>query len=304
MPLRSVEPAAVDGRSISRACRSEIAKSRPAVETAKQRSDALTAQAARSAPASWSTTAARVQALEEEKGQHRFRNRQSRRTGTNALSQTFVHDRVQVARLLAVLERLQHDMPPVLVLKPDDALGAARGAMLLGASLPRVYGAAAALSRAAGAAAQDASRACRAPRGKRAQRITTRQCAQRTGSTSRDEKPGGRRGVSRAMAISQSKLDSAADEAADLGDRCWPRLRPCGPTFRRAGMVVDCCAKRSAATSAALHFLRPVIGTARADRRRARSGSAALPGVSFLPSPGAQVVAPADSRGAFCRSLP
>src|SRR4029077_9422953 len=54
---------------------------------------------------------------------------------------------VAVARLLAVIERLQHDTPPAMVMRPDDALGAARGAMLIGASLPDVYGQAAALAR-------------------------------------------------------------------------------------------------------------------------------------------------------------
>ena len=55
------------------------------------------------------------------------------------LSAGFANDRVAVTRLLAVLERLQHDMPPALAMHPDDALGAARGSMLIGASLPPVY---------------------------------------------------------------------------------------------------------------------------------------------------------------------
>jgi len=49
--------------------------------------------------------------------------------------------------VLAVWERLQHDMPPALAMRPDDALGAARGSMLIGASLPPVYAQAASLSR-------------------------------------------------------------------------------------------------------------------------------------------------------------
>ncbi len=52
-----------------------------------------------------------------------------------------------VTRLLGVLERLQHDMPPALAMRPDDALAAARGSMLIGASLPPVYAQAARLSR-------------------------------------------------------------------------------------------------------------------------------------------------------------
>ncbi len=38
-------------------------------------------------------------------------------------------------------------MPPALAVRPDDALAAARGAMLVGASLPPVYAEAAALAR-------------------------------------------------------------------------------------------------------------------------------------------------------------
>src|SRR6201999_2350162 len=63
------------------------------------------------------------------------------------LSAGFAHDRVSVTRLLAVLERLQHDMPPALAMRPGDALGAARGAMVIGASRPPLYSQAAALSR-------------------------------------------------------------------------------------------------------------------------------------------------------------
>ena len=59
----------------------------------------------------------------------------------------FARDRISVTRLLAILERLQHDMPPALAVRPDDALAAARGAMLVGASLPPVYAKAAALAR-------------------------------------------------------------------------------------------------------------------------------------------------------------
>jgi hypothetical protein len=54
---------------------------------------------------------------------------------------------VKVSRLLAVLERLQSDLPPAIALEPADALRSARGAMLLGGALPRLYGAAAARSR-------------------------------------------------------------------------------------------------------------------------------------------------------------
>src|SRR6202000_2892246 len=62
------------------------------------------------------------------------------------LTAGFERDRISVTRLLAILERLQHDMPPALAVRPDDALAAARGAMLVGDTLPPVYEKAAALA--------------------------------------------------------------------------------------------------------------------------------------------------------------
>lgn len=58
----------------------------------------------------------------------------------------FARDRAKVARLLAILQRLDADMPPALVVKPEDSLAAARGAMQLGSVLPPLHAEAAALS--------------------------------------------------------------------------------------------------------------------------------------------------------------
>src|SRR5262249_48364590 len=116
----------------------DLAKSRPIVDSAKAHSDALKAQA-RLLQQKLIVTALRVQTLEKEKVH--LDAEIARLTAENkALSAGFEHDRIAVARLLEVIERLQHDTPPALALKPDDALGAARGAMLVGASLPDVYG--------------------------------------------------------------------------------------------------------------------------------------------------------------------
>ena len=72
-----------------------------------------------------------MQALEDEKGQ--IDAELARLVPEEqAMAATFVRDRAEVASLLAVLERLQSDMPPVIALKADDALSAARGAMVLG----------------------------------------------------------------------------------------------------------------------------------------------------------------------------
>ena len=124
---------------------SQLQQQTPQVAAAKQKSEALSAEAA-SLRQKLIATAARIEQLERDRMQQ-----QARIAGLQAendrLSAGFQNDRVAVTRLLAVLERLQHDMPPALALRPDDALGAARGSMLIGASLPPVYARAAALAR-------------------------------------------------------------------------------------------------------------------------------------------------------------
>ena len=63
------------------------------------------------------------------------------------LSAQFENDRAVVGHLLAVIQRLDADEPPALILRSDDSLAAARGTMMLGAMLPPVYEQAAALGR-------------------------------------------------------------------------------------------------------------------------------------------------------------
>ena len=128
-----------------RTLKKEITKDQPEVVTAKHISVTLARQA-ETLQHRLVATAARVEALERDKVQ--IAADIVRLSAENAsLSAGFARDRVSVSRLLAVLERLQHDMPPAMVLRPDDALSAARGAMLIGASLPSIYGEAAALAR-------------------------------------------------------------------------------------------------------------------------------------------------------------
>jgi septal ring factor EnvC (AmiA/AmiB activator) len=271
----------------------QIAKSRPSVETAKQRSDALTAQAA-DLRHRLVTTAARVQALEEEKGQIDS-ELVTLAAQERTLSQTFAHDRVRVAQLLAVLERLQSDMPPVLVLKADDALGAARGSMLLGASLPRVYGAAAALSRKLEllrkTQAELVVRRAESTRNALQLGNARSELDQLLAMKSREADE-----ASATYGDLQSKLDSAADEAATL-EMLLAKVSSLRNDVPSGGIVVI-SAQSKAPPLAPLHFLRPVIGTL-LPQSRAQSGSAALPGVNFAASAGAQVIAPADSRVLF-----
>ena len=131
-------------------------------------------------------TAARVQHLERAKVRLDAQIAVlSKREGK--LAKSFAHDRVAVAHLLGLLERLQHDMPPVLALTSDDALSGARSAMLLGASLPRVYGAGRRAGQTAGDAAPDARAAGGAPGRKRAQCRPARRGPHPPRSTSRDQ---------------------------------------------------------------------------------------------------------------------
>ena len=124
---------------------SQLKQGQPELVSARQKSDTLAAEAA-ALRQKLIDTAARIESLERQKieadaGIVRLTAEDAR------LSAGFANDRVAVTKLLAVLERLQHDMPPALAMRPDDALGAARGSMLIGASLPPVYAQAANLSR-------------------------------------------------------------------------------------------------------------------------------------------------------------
>jgi len=139
--LASLPSSAQQLKSLS----SELKQGQPQLQSAKQKSDALAAQAA-SLRQKLIATAARIEGLERQKAG--ADDQILRLTAEdNRLSAGFANDRVAVTKLLAVLERLQHDMPPALAMRPDDALGAARGSMLIGASLPPVYAQAASLSR-------------------------------------------------------------------------------------------------------------------------------------------------------------
>ena len=122
----------------------ELAKTKPAVDTARATSEELARQTA-GLQKKLIDSAAQVEFLEGET--IRIDAEVVRLAGEYAaLSASFARDRVAVTRLLAVLERLQHDVPPAMAVRPDDALAAARSAMLIGASLPRVYHDAAALA--------------------------------------------------------------------------------------------------------------------------------------------------------------
>ncbi len=275
-----------------RALRQKAEEQKPAVESAKSKSEALKAEA-ENLRNRLIQTAARVQHLEAEKA--RLDGEIAKLSAREKkLAESFSHDRVKVARLLAILERLQHDMPPVIAYRADDALAAAHGAMLLGASLPRVYGAAAALAR-----RLDALRKTRAELVRRredgvktaralafARRDLDQLLAMKEQAAARASADYGKM---------QSALDRIATQAANLGQLLArvAALRQ-GPAKRNI-VVVSPSGGENAGSLRRGALARPVVGAI----ETGALGGGRAPGVSFLTSPGAQVVAPADGRVLF-----
>jgi murein hydrolase activator len=281
-----------------RALKAEIDKNRPAVESARRRSALLNAEAA-DLRRRLTDTASRVQKLEEEKG--RVDAELARLVPEERMmAAAFASDRSKVGRLLAVLERLQSDMPPVIAIKSDDALGAARGAMLLGAALPRIYKAAAQLSV-----------QLQSLRKERSDLFARR----RDGARNAAELGNARIELDQLLAIKaqeadeasaqfgdlQSQLEAAAEQAANLESLLAKvaelRLRPAGQ-----GIVVVSAEKApNPGNLRRGSFVRPVAGLAISGGTDGVGGARA-PGLTFLAAPGAEVVSPSDGEVLFAGS--
>ncbi len=267
----------------------DIAKTRPAVDSAKAHSAALKAQA-RALQRRLIDTARMVQTLEREKI---VLDREIARlvVEDRRLSASFTRDRVGVARLLAVIERLQHDTPPAIAMRPDDALGAARGAMLVGASLPDVYGKAAALARRIEALQRtrrdlvarrrDGIRNAAALAHARVELDQLLAIKNREAVT-----------ADATYAVLRTRLEAAAGQAADLAALLAKvavlRARPAQQS------VVVVTAQNAGDGGSRPALLQPVVGT-----MLSGPGAGHGPGVSFAAAAGAQVVAPADCEVLF-----
>ncbi len=270
----------------------EIATTKPRVEEAKRKSEALTAET-RSLRQQLAATATRVEALESEKGELNA-TIASLAEKMNELAAALAKDRVAVGRLLAVLERIQQDMPPAMVLRPDDALAASRGAMMLGAALPRVYRAAADLARRLGTLQR--TRAEFMQRRKESVRNEAELSSARTEldqllamkSQEADE-------AAAQYGDLAAQLDAAADQAASLGaliERVSElrNLRPARNVVVVAAQNADLDLRRGS-------LLRPVAG--RVVRGDSDAGSRHSEGLSFLAPAGARAIAPADCQVLF-----
>jgi murein hydrolase activator len=276
-----------------RELKQQVERATPTVTTARQKSEALAAQAA-SVRQQLIATAARVQSLEREKAQ--IDSEVARLTQQEkAMWQTFAHDRVRVSHLLAVLERLQSDLPPAVALEPADALRSARGAMVLGAALPQVYGAATALARQLRALKQ--TRAALVAR----RREGIRTAANLSGARGKLDqllatKERQAIGATAAYRALQARLDVIASQAADL-KTLLDRVAALRAGAAPQGVVV--VASQDRQTSGALKpgaLAQPVVGSIAAGTPESADKA---PGLSFVTAGGASVVAPADSEVLF-----
>jgi septal ring factor EnvC (AmiA/AmiB activator) len=274
------------------ALNAELAKTRPAVASAKQKSDALASQAA-TLRQKLIDTAARIQALEREQSSLEGDITQLQ-AEDDALAAGFANDRVAVTRLLAILERLQHDMPPALAVRPDDALAAARSSMLVGASLPPIYSQATALARRI-----EKLRATRAA-------LVARQldAAKNTAALAKAhddlaalsaEKDQEAQGAASLYSGLAARLDRIARQAADFATLVSrvDALRKQVPSAAEASIVTVTAQNSGSAGSLAKgSLLEPVAGTL----VPAGGQDGKNPGLTYQTLPGAQVIAPADGK--------
>jgi septal ring factor EnvC (AmiA/AmiB activator) len=275
----------------------ELAKDRPALADAKQQSDALAAQA-KALRNKLIDTAARVEELEREKitlsDQIAALEAQD-----VALSQSFARDRVSATRLLAILERLQHDMPPALAVRPDDALAAARGAMLVGDTLPPVYAKASDLAHRIDRlkTTRQALVTRRAEAAKNASALSEARTQLEALSAQKDREAAG---AADRYADLRTRLTDIAAKAADFQSLVArvAQLRGAQAGAAEEGIVTVTASNRGALGPLSKgSLLPPVVGTMVPAAPGAES--AKNPGLTFGTRGGAQVIAPADGKVLF-----
>ena len=287
--LKESHPSASDQyKSLS----GEVAKAKPALDTAKQTSDALASQTA-ALQRKLVDTASRIEALEAEKiaidaAVVRLSADYAR------LSASFAEDRDTVIRLLAVVERVNHDKPPAMAVRPDDALGAARAAMLLGAWLPPRYNEAAALSR----RINDLKRTRTALTERRAE-ATRNAMALTEAHADLDRLVTEKRVQADAAAarygVLKTRIDTIATQAVGL-----QTLLQKVAQLRAAPSIASDIAVNAPPAKGSLKP--PVVGAYNLGGVDGVGGTSA-PGITYSPLGGATVVAPADGRIVYAGPL-
>lgn len=267
---------------------SELKQGQPQLASAREKSESLASEAA-ALRKKLIATAARIESLERQQLDNNVRI--TKLTAEDArLSAGFANDRVAVTKLIGVLERLQHDMPPALAMRPDDALGAARGSMLIGASLPPVYAQAASLSRRIDAL-------------KRTRKELELQQAEAADTSARltiargelDEllarKEQEAAGAAQSYGTLKSQLELVARQAADF-QALLARVKALrqGGAPDQSVVVVTAENTGSLGGLAKNSLLEPVVGSV------VGAADAANSGLYYATAPGAQVIAPADGK--------
>jgi septal ring factor EnvC (AmiA/AmiB activator) len=267
---------------------SELKQETPQLVSAKQKSEQLAAEAA-SLRQKLIATAAHIEVLERQQADADARIIQLTAEDSR-LSAGFANDRIAVTRLLGVLERLQHDMPPALAMRPDDALAAARGSMLIGASLPPVYAQAASLSR----RIDVLKRTRQALEQQQAQAADT---AARLTIARRDlddllaQKEKEAAGAAETYGNLKTRLEQVARQAADF-QALLARVKALRQQGGSEPMVVTVMAENSGSLGGLGRnsVLEPVVGAV------VGTSDSANPGLTYATQPGAQVIAPADGK--------
>lgn len=274
----------------------EIAHDKPAVDSAKQKSDQLSAEA-KSLRQKLIATAARIESLEQETVTLGDEIEKLQKQDAE-LTAGFQRDRISVTKLLAILERLQHDMPPALAVRPDDALAAARGSMLVGASLPPVYAEATRLAHRIDVlkATRIALIRRRTEASTTATQLTSARADLETLTTQKEaeaQEAGGEYGTLK------SKLADIAAKAAD-----FQALVARVAALKHAGGNDDGITIVTAANSGSLgplskgSLLTPVVGTIAAPSAETEENKR-NPGLTYITRDSAQVIAPSDGRVLF-----
>ncbi len=274
-----------------RALQQQIQRAKPGVETARQKSESLAAQAAQ-LQHRLVATAAQVQSLEQRKSKIDA-DILVLAAREKTMSEKFSRDRVKVSHLIAVLERLQSDLPPALALEPADALSSARSAMLLGGALPKIYQAAAEISRQLKTLKQTRA-ALLSRRTKSLRNAAELSAAEIYLDKLLAAKQKEASGADAAYQALQAKFEAVASQATDL-KTLLDRVSALRSAAAPQGMVVISAESRPVQSALRLGSLAPpVVGSIVTN-----SGEGHVSGVNFLTASGASVVAPADSHVLF-----
>lgn len=269
----------------------QLQQGKPLLADAKQKSEKLASQA-KALHTKLIATAAHIEDLERQKVavESQIAELQAE---DDRLSIGFARDRVAVTRLFAVLERLQHDMPPALAMRPDDALAAVRGSMLVGASLPPIYAQAAQLSRRIDALKRTRE-ALEQQRATSAQTSKGLRLARAELDNLLGQKERQAAGAAQDYGTLKVRLAEIAQQAGDfeaLLARVEDLRQEPGHSITGQNVVTVTARNRGSIEGLARNsLLVPVVGTL------VDKGDSSNPGLTYATMGGAQVIAPADGK--------